>query len=101
MKERYDMKINFIVTFLTMFLIICLVTWFLVLAERENDVLNAKIVSYEANIADCNDTVMTVRAAHQWVPLLEQTLPALTKREMNALAEQIRQAKIKALKPIK
>lgn len=94
-------EINFIVVGLIFFTMVCIATWQLVIVERENDVLKAEVESYEAKLYDCNDTVLTVRAAYQWVPLLEQTLPALTKREMDALAEQIRQAKIKALKPIK
>jgi len=102
MKKISKLEINFIISFLILFTVICLAAWFLVKAERENDILKAEIVSYEAKLADCNDTVLTVRAAHQWVPLLEQTLPNLTKREMDALAYQIKQAREKnALKPIK
>uniref|UniRef100_A0A6M3K1R0 Uncharacterized protein n=1 Tax=viral metagenome TaxID=1070528 RepID=A0A6M3K1R0_9ZZZZ len=91
MNKISKLKINFIFVFLILFTVICFATWFLVKSEKENDILKAEIMSYEAKLADCNDTVLTVRAAHQWIPLLEQTLPNLTKREMDALSEQIKQ----------
>jgi len=102
MKKISRIEKNFIIVGMIFFAMVCVSTWQLVETERENDILKSEIKSYEAKLYDCNDTVLTVRAAHQWVPLLEQTLPNLIKREMDALAYQIKQAREKnALKPIK
>ena len=82
--------------FCTFFLFIFLTTTvlYLISYQKQEETIYDLLIQVEQT----QENLLRARAAHDWVLLLEQILPNLTKMEIGALAESVKQQKQKSPK---